>query len=87
MKKKLVAITLAAATALSLAACGSTDSASTASTAAASETASTAASETASSEAASGKTYKVGIVQYVDDASLNQIEQNIEAELDKCLAE
>ncbi len=75
MKKKLVAITLAAATALSLAACGSTDSASTASTAAASETASTAA--------ASGKTYKVGIVQYVDDASLNQIEQNIEAELDK----
>ncbi len=93
MKKKLVAITLAAATALSLAACGSTDSASTASTAAASETASTAASETASSEAASaaetsaadasGKTYKVGIVQYVDDASLNQIEQNIEAELDK----
>ena len=32
MKKKLVAITLAAATALSLAACGSTDSASTAST-------------------------------------------------------
>lgn len=30
----------------------------------------------------SGKTYKVGIVQYVDDASLNQIESNIEAELD-----
>lgn len=93
MKKKLVAITLAAATALSLAACGSTDSASTASTAAASETASTAASEAASAAetsaaaestaAASGKTYKVGIVQYVDDASLNQIEQNIEAELDK----
>ncbi|MBQ9156437.1 MAG: ABC transporter substrate-binding protein [Eubacterium sp.] len=28
------------------------------------------------------KTYKVAIVQYVDDASLNQIESNIEAELD-----
>ncbi len=28
------------------------------------------------------KVYKVGIVQYVDDASLNQIEQAIEAELD-----
>lgn len=98
MKKKLVAITLAAATALSLAACGSTDSASPASTAAASEATSSAASGAASSEvsssaetsaaaestaAASGKTYKVGIVQYVDDASLNQIEQNIEAELDK----
>lgn len=29
-----------------------------------------------------GTVYKVGIVQYVDDASLNQIEQAIEAELD-----
>ena len=27
-------------------------------------------------------TYKVGIIQYVDDASLNQIEENIEKELD-----
>ncbi|MCC6094356.1 MAG: ABC transporter substrate-binding protein [Eubacterium sp.] len=35
-----------------------------------------------SSSAASGKTYKVGIVQYVDDASLNQIESNVESELD-----
>lgn len=34
-------------------------------------------------EEASGTIYKVGIVQYVDDASLNQIEQAIEAELDK----
>ena len=30
---------------------------------------------------AEGKTYKVGIVQFVDDASLNQIEAAIEAEL------
>lgn len=30
-----------------------------------------------------GTVYKVGIVQYVDDASLNQIEKAIEAELDK----
>lgn len=29
-----------------------------------------------------GKTYKVGIVQYVDDASLNQIQQAIQTELD-----
>ncbi len=29
-----------------------------------------------------GKTYKVGIVQYVDDASLNQIQQAIQEELD-----
>ena len=31
---------------------------------------------------ADGTVYKVGIVQYVDDASLNQIEKAIEAELD-----
>jgi putative ABC transport system substrate-binding protein len=29
-----------------------------------------------------GKTYKVGLVQYVDDASLNQIQQAIQTELD-----
>lgn len=40
-------------------------------------------STTASNNTAStGKTYKVGIVNYVDDASLNQIVENIEAELD-----
>lgn len=39
----------------------------------------------AATEAASstGKTYKVGIVQFIDHPSLNQIEQNLEAELDK----
>lgn len=34
------------------------------------------------SDVSEGTVYKVGIVQYVDDASLNQIEQAIEAELD-----
>lgn len=34
-----------------------------------------------------GKTYKVGIVQFVDDASLNQIESAIEKELDVKAAE
>ncbi len=34
-----------------------------------------------------GKVYKVGIVQYVDDASLNQIQDNIQKELDKKGAE
>lgn len=38
-------------------------------------------------EAAEGTVYKVGIVQYVDDASLNQIEAAIEAELDAKSAE
>lgn len=31
----------------------------------------------------STKTYKVGIVQYVDDASLNQIQKSVQDELDK----
>lgn len=44
-------------------------------------------SDPAPSDDASTKTYKVGIVQYVDDASLNQIEQNIEKELDAKAAE
>lgn len=35
------------------------------------------------SAASTGKTYKVGIVQYVDDASLNQIVSAIQTELDK----
>lgn len=35
-----------------------------------------------SKEKSSGKTYKVGIVQYVDDASLNQIQQSLQDELD-----
>lgn len=34
-------------------------------------------------EASAGGTYEIGIVKFVDDASLNQIESNIEKELDK----
>lgn len=42
-----------------------------------------ATNETAATDnAQAGTVYKVGIVQYVDDASLNQIEKAIEAELD-----
>ena len=36
----------------------------------------------ATEEAADGKMYKVGIVQYVDDASLNQIVKAVKEELD-----
>lgn len=53
-----------------------------ASTAASADSAA-AAQTTPAASGASGKTFKVGIVQYVDDASLNQIEENIESELDK----
>lgn len=38
--------------------------------------------EADSTAAAEGTTYKVGIIQYVDDASLNQIQANIQSQLD-----
>lgn len=94
MKKKMMAFVLAAACVLSLGACGSSSStaSSTASSSAdttTSEASTSVAEAGGTSEAASvpadvkGKTFKVGIVQYVDDASLNQIEKNVESELDK----
>lgn len=45
------------------------------------------AQESASEEKTEGAVYKVGIVQFVDDASLNQIESSIEKELDAKAAE
>ncbi len=75
MKKKLFSLMMVSlmATAL-LAGCGS---AATEDTAA--ETTGDAAAEETSAE---GAVYKVGIIQYVDDASLNQIVSSLEAELD-----
>ena len=65
MKKKVIALSLAAALAASLTACGSS------------------ADKTQAQNTDSAKdSYKVGIVNYVDDASLNQIVENIEAQLD-----
>nr|WP_034909561.1 ABC transporter substrate-binding protein [[Eubacterium] cellulosolvens] len=72
--KTITAAILAGTMTLALAACGSTGSSSSRS--------SESAASTASLSVTSGKTYKVGIVQFVDDASLNQIEKNVEMELD-----
>ncbi len=85
MKKTLKTITasvLALSMAASLAACGSSSTATTegSSEAAEAETESTAESAE-STDAASGASYKIGICNYVDDASLNQIYENIEAQL------
>lgn len=95
--RKIAAVAAAGIMTFSLAACGSNSAASGTSAAGSSASSASAAgssSESAaasvtgtsvtgsSAGAASGKTYKVGIVQYVDDASLNQIESNIESELD-----
>ena len=65
--------------ALGLTGCGAA-SGSTASSAAAS---STAASTKAASASAAGQTFKVGIVNYVDHASLNQIVESVESRLDE----
>ncbi|MCD7725550.1 MAG: ABC transporter substrate-binding protein [Clostridiales bacterium] len=101
MKKKTVAVFMAAAmTAALVSGCGGSDAAGsgeavTEETAQetsgeeASGTETAEAEETAAAEsgAEEGAVYKVGIVQYVDDASLNQIEAAIEAELDAKAAE
>ena len=75
MKKTVSTVTMALAMIAALTACGSSQI-----PVATSAAAGTAAATTA---AADGKTYKVGIVQFVDHPSLNQIEKNLEAELDK----
>lgn len=85
--KKALAMVLAAAMSLSLAACGSgaassasaADSSPAAAVPATEETQASTAGETTANE---GAVYKVGIVKYVDDASLDQIESAIQAELD-----
>jgi putative ABC transport system substrate-binding protein len=69
MKKKLVALMLTLTMSCGLVACAGTDDGTQSSSA------------SANSTSAEGTVYKVGIVQYVDDASLNQIEKAIEAEL------
>lgn len=90
--RKTLALVSAALMTLTLAACSSQAPAATAAPAAesAAPIESAAPAESAAAEetpAEAGKIYKVGIVKYVDDASLDQIEQSIQAELDKKGAE
>ena len=90
--RKTLALVSAALMTLTLAACSSQAPAATAAPTAesAAPVESAAPAESAAAEetpAEAGKIYKVGIVKYVDDASLDQIEQSIQAELDKKGAE
>ncbi len=90
--KKALAMVLAAAMSLSLAACGSGAASSASAASSAGSTPAAPAAEEKNSQvefsaidtpaAAEGTVYKVGIVKYVDDASLDQIESAIQAELD-----
>ncbi|MCC8015387.1 MAG: ABC transporter substrate-binding protein [Eubacterium sp.] len=71
--KKALAVILSLSMALSMAACGGTQTEE--------PEAEASAEEDVDSETSEGAVFKVGIVQYVDDASLNQIEKAIEEEL------
>ena len=77
--KKLVSLALALILALSLAACGGSS--------AGTSGASAGAPAQANGTNAAGATYTVGICNFVDDASLNQIIANIRAQLDAIGAE
>ncbi|MDE7130703.1 MAG: ABC transporter substrate-binding protein, partial [Lachnospiraceae bacterium] len=80
MKKKTAAFLMMAAMAVvALGGCGNADNAG--------ENVTAATEESASGAEGAGAVYKVGIVQFVDDASLNQIEAAIEKELDAKAAE
>ena len=82
-RRSFLKATAAAAvvSALGLTGCGSSGS-----SAAASSTASSAAGSAAAASEA-GQTFKVGIVNYVDHASLNQIVASVESRLDEVGAE
>ena len=71
------ALGAAAVSAFSLTGCGGSSSS------AASGTASSAAASSAAASAEAGQTFKVGIVNYVDHASLNQIVASVESRLDE----
>ena len=75
-RRSFLKVTALSAAALGLAACGASSSSSAPASPA------SAADFAAGSGTAAGKEFKVGIVNYVDDASLNQIVQSVESELD-----
>ncbi len=80
--KKIAAVAMAFAMAGTLAACGSGSSASSSASGNSSAVSSEASGSASGSAQGSGKTYKVGVVQYMDHASLNQINDSMDQELD-----
>ena len=81
--KKILSAALSLSLVLSLAACGGSGSGtSSAGGSAASQT-----QDASSSSSEAVKEYKVGIVKFMDHASLDQIEKNIQKELDAKSAE
>ena len=89
--KKMMAGTMAAVmAAAALTGCGSSSGTTAATTAAAAGTEAaetTAAGTEAAAADGEGKTYKVGILKYMDHPSLNQIEENVCKELEALSAD
>lgn len=91
--RNVFAMITAAAMTLSLAACSghstasSTSSASSDSSSSAASESSVSSEKSTASEESSGASYTIGICNYVDDASLNQIVENINARLAKIESE
>lgn len=87
MKKKLMAMMLSMSVVVATAGCGGATATTTGSneTQTATEAGQAEAGQAEASDAVAtgSKEFKVGIAQFVDDASLNQIEKNIEEELAK----
>ena len=87
MKKKVVSVVLAAMTTTLVAGCGSTGSADTAADTSAEAAEDTEATDTAdTTEAATGDTIKVAVVKQMDHASLDEIANAVEEELDAIAA-
>lgn len=82
--KKFTALLLVLALVLSLAACSSNGNASSGSSSGQESSLAESSDSSAESSASSqeGKTFKIGLCNYVDDASLNQIVDNITAQLE-----
>ncbi len=84
MKKKSITLLLAGAVlTAALTGCGASGKNTTGAGTSESAPTDTSADDTGASAGRTSKAYKVGIVQYVDDASLNQIVAAIQAELDE----
>lgn len=84
MKRKVLAVMLAGTMALTIAACGSKPAATDTTAAGTAETKTSAAAETKSedAEAASGETYKIGVLQLVQHAALDAANEGFFAALD-----
>ena len=87
MKKKLLSMVLAMTMVLSLTACGSAAETSTDTSAQTEESAEAAESATEEAATEAAAEYVVGICNYVDDASLNQICDNIQNRLNEIVTE